>query len=119
MVKIHSAPRQVPTIRILRKLLPPKNCPYLEDEEGHLSYMGQMLVQLHVGTKLFVKKKPIRLVSELNQLYPHFTRMCRGKIVQTDLCTTITDLRPSPENEKRLAELLAGICTVQFSNRGE
>lgn len=119
MVKIVQSSTNKPTIKIIRNLLPPKSCPYLEDDEGHLSYMGQILMQLNRGIKLKVKQKPVRLVSDLNVPIQHFTRSCRGKLVQTDLCSTIVDMRPTPENEERLARMLAEVCTITFSNSGE
>lgn len=114
MAQIIESPTKLRQIRIIRNLLPIKTCNFLKDEHGFMSYMGQILFQLHNKPALYVKGKPVKLVSELNTPFPHFTRSCRGKIVQTDLCSSIVDMRPSPENERRLAELLKNICTIEF-----
>lgn len=99
-------------ITIIRSYLPKKPI-YLYELRESLSgqittqacYMGQLLLGKNI-TPLY-QKKPIKLVSELGiAIYP-FTRQCRGKMVQSDLCTSIMCLPPSQESERKLAELLA------------
>lgn len=99
-------------ITIIRSYLPKKPVFLYELREsmsGQITtqacYMGQILLSKSI-TPLF-QKKPIRLVSEMGiAIYP-FTRQARGKMVQSDLCTTIMNLPPSQESERKLAELLA------------
>lgn len=99
-------------ITIIRSYLPKKPVFLYELREsmsGQITtqacYMGQLLLGKSI-TPLF-QKKPIKLVSELGiAIYP-FTRQCRGKMVQSELCTTIMNLPSSQESERKLAELLA------------
>lgn len=99
-------------ITIIRSYLPKKPVFLYELREsmsGQITtqacYMGQLLLGKSI-TPLY-QKKPIKLVSEMGiAIYP-FTRQARGKMVQSDLCTTIMNLPPSQESERKLAELLA------------
>lgn len=113
MTRIQSSP-QLKRIKIIRKLLTLASCLYIEDSNNNLSYMGQILIQLNKDIKLKVKGQPVRLVSDLNIPIPYFTRNVKNRIVQTDLASDIITLKPSPESERRLVQLLKGICEVEF-----
>ncbi len=114
MVRVLSQQQTNKKVTIYRALLPISTCNFIETEDGKLSYIGQLLHQLQPGITTLVKGAPVRLVSDLKTPIPHFTRYCRGTIVQTDLCSAITDMKPSPENEQRIVDLLKDICEVSF-----
>ena len=108
-------------ITIIRSYLPKKPI-FLYEIRESLSgqqtilacYMGQLLLGKSI-TPLY-QKKPIKLVSDLGiAVYP-FTRQCRGKMVQSDLCTSIMCLPPSQESERKLAELMAPYFELVFQD---
>ena len=108
-------------ITIIRSMLP-KKPEFLYEIRESMSgqqtilacYMGQLLLGKSI-TPLF-QKKPVRLVSDRGiAIYP-LTRQCPGKMVQSDLCTTIMCLPPSQESERRLAELVAPYFELTFQD---
>ena len=70
-----------------------------------IDYLGQILQGLGHAVESDKVKKPV-LASDLNLAVPPFTRLVRGKSVQTDLASDIMQLPHSPESERRLAAML-------------
>ena len=93
-------------ITLIRSLYPNvKNPPLESTKSGRLSYMGQILHQLGLPT-LAKDKKQAYILSDVANLPVHypFSCGCNGRIVQTDLSTSI--INTPPENEARIRSLL-------------
>lgn len=104
-----------PSIVIIRSILSHQHDKYppkfiCEPTTNKADYIAQIIHQLGYPTVLkhspASKPEPVRLVSDLRIPIPGLVRICRGKTVQTDLCTNIMQLIPSPESERRLVALL-------------
>lgn len=100
---------------LIRSLLPSaKVAPLQVASNGRLSYMGQILHQLGLPT-LGKEGKQVYTINDVVSMRVHqpFTQLCAGRVVQTDLATSI--INTHPENEVRLRTLLtdAGF-TVEF-----
>lgn len=99
-----------PRIVIIRSLLPssPAHLHSIYDaptgNTHKMCYMGQILHGL--GHKVITRSGPCRSPVDAGIFQPPFTQYCRGRLVQTDLCTRIMNLRPSLNSEQRIIELL-------------
>ncbi len=101
-------------------LIPPHEPKYLHQvvDAGpsvkHLvDVMGQILQQM--GLNLLPKDQPVRNLNELAKPAGMFTRCVRSKNIQSDIATKIMLLHPpSPENMKKVGELLKPHHTIEF-----
>lgn len=98
-------------ITLVKHILPPdSHHRYLENDNGQLDIIGQVLTQL--GHNCEGKH---RIPSDLCKIIPHFTTLLRTRIVDTPLTHSLInlDIYPPPERLARAVEILSQYFQVQ------
>ena len=93
--------------RIIRSLLPSKPV-FLEDKDGRLDYIGQILQQMKVKTRDGFGKC-FRTPSQLKEIIFPFTVQLRGTILDSKITIDILRLPPGKASEAELSKILATV----------
>ena len=93
--------------RIIRSLLPSKPM-YLEDKDGRLDYIGQILHAMGVPTKDSMGK-PYRLPSQINKNIFPFTINIWNVNIDSKITIDILRLPPGKQSEAELSKILATV----------